>query len=81
MKDIRANPNRNIDKPTKIQPTAKIKLKLLIESISTNKFFLSLNLSKNKLNNIIINAINIIDAHVSVSVQIDIISIIFQYIY
>ena len=81
MKDIRANPNRNIDKPTKIQPTTKIKLKILIDSISTNKFFLSLNLSKNKLNNIIINAINIIDAHVSVSVHIDIISIIFQYIY
>lgn len=63
MKGIRPNPNRNIYKPTKIQPTTDIKLKLVINNISTDKFFLSLNLSKNKLNNIIISTINIIDVH------------------
>lgn len=89
MKGIRANPNRNIDKSAKIQPTTKRKLKFLINSISTNKFFLSLNLGENKLNNIIINALNIIDVHIRIYIHIqiyigigiDIVSIIFQYIF
>lgn len=85
MKGIRANPNRNIDKPSNIQPTTKRKLKFLINSISTNKFFLSLNLGENKLNNIIINTINIIDVHIHIHIQIyigvGIVRIIFQYTY
>jgi len=87
MKGIRANPNRNIDKSSNIQPTTKRKLKFLINSISTNKFFLSLNLGENKLNNIIIKTINIIHIHIRIHIHIQIyidvgiVRIIFQYTY